>query len=154
AADRVEKDVDALELRDLAEEAEPRPPGVARYLPRRRHMGRLDPVLQHVEPVRRQAPSDIAVDEEAARADEGVGDLKMALDEELALEDPRRRKVGEAAVALGRARAPAELVARRLHHLPVIEADREIFVERDDDPRLRQRAANLEQRFDAEPEHV
>lgn len=27
-------------------------------------------------------------------------------------------------------------------------------MERDDDPRLRQRAANLEQRFDAEPEHM
>ena len=65
-----------------------------------------------------------------------------------------RRDLGEAGVAVGRRGPVAELDAAGLHHLAVMVADGEIFVEGDHDQRVRQRVAHREQAFEPEPDEM
>lgn len=83
-----------------------------------------------------------------------VGEVEDALDEGLARQEARGRNVGEAGVAVARRGPVAELEGAGLHHLPVMMADRQIFVEGHDDQRVRQRVAHREQAFQAEADEV
>src|SRR5581483_11904836 len=106
------------------EEGEAVAPAVAREPPRRRDVLDMEAVLDHAELVARQAPVDVALEQEVARADIQVGELQEGLDEDVALEELALGNVREAGAALGRRRAIAQRLALGFHHLAVVVADR------------------------------
>ena len=79
---------------------------------------------------------------------------EMRLDEPLAQEERLRADLREALVAAARRRLQAQLVAVGAHHLAVAVADRQELVQRVDDRRVRQRAADRAEHVVADEEGV
>ena len=78
----------------------------------------------------------------------------MILQEQFALEDVTRRGFGKAGMAFRRGGAAAQPLLLRLHHLSVVETNREVFVKGNDDARLGQGAAHFPDGLDAETDEV
>jgi hypothetical protein len=149
------QDVNALEGRHLTEEGEAAAALLrAGQRARRRRRVERQAVLDDEQPVGRQSPVGIALRQEGARRDIGVGKLQHRTHEAFPLQEARRRDIGEAGVAVGRRGTAAKLRALGLHHLAVVVADRQELVERHDDRRIRQRFAHGIERLETEAQHM
>ena len=100
-------------------------------------------VLDDAESIGVEAPVDEAVDEEtgsARRSDRRRSSIDR--DEAFAAQEGRGEIAGKQALQSAGDGAVAEAGAAGLHHLAVVVADGEVFVERDDEHRVRQGPAD------------
>ena len=123
-------------------------------LPGRRGRRDVETVLDHAHALARQAPFGIAIGKEAARRDKVIAEAEHGADEPLAAQETRRADFGKALVAVDRRRARAQRAGVALHHLAVMVAERQVFVERQHDARIGQRVAHRVDRLEAESDDV
>ena len=110
-------------------------------------------VVLEPDAVARDAPLDVALEQELAGREEHVHVVEVRLDEPLAQEEVLRRDRREALVAAPRRSVHAEL-AVGAHHLAVAVADRQELVQRVEDRRVGKHAPHGRHEVVAEEERV
>ncbi len=151
---RVDQHLHALERVELAEKGEAVAPAAGRDRARRGDRAALEPVLDHHQLFRRQAPFGEAREQEVRRAHEGVDLGEERLHEGLAPEHVAGADFRHADPAIAGRGPGAERVGARLDHLAVMGADRQVFVQREHDRHVAERPAHGANRLQAEAHHM